>query len=211
MELDLRVRQRRGAGAARRLPASSQRRSMNTATQIEASKRMRIGTVWRTIETRSTPGRRTTAMMQRPTPMRRFRRRHAVERTPSRTSPRMKIGSSKTSAAADDRDRRERVVLARADLGVVQLRVVFEEERNRVREHDPVGKGHPAARRTVEMATKKSTTIRWACSSNGGREEGPGLPDEDRDRERHSRVEGDVERRRERLGRAKRDRLHVVG
>ena len=36
-------------------------------------------------------------MMQRPTPMRRLLRSCAAETTPSRTRPRMKIGSSKST------------------------------------------------------------------------------------------------------------------
>jgi len=78
-----------------RTPLACQRRSKNTDTQIDASKSARMGSAWSAIETKSTPGRSTTAINAIPTPIRRFLLSRWDERMPSRTRPRMKMGSSK--------------------------------------------------------------------------------------------------------------------
>src|SRR3954470_7757080 len=83
------------SGSPGSTPCAAQRFSKKTAAQIDPSKSKSTGTACRPIDTKSTPGRRTTTMMQMPTPIRRLLRSRAAETIPSRTRPRMKIGSSK--------------------------------------------------------------------------------------------------------------------
>ena len=112
--------------------------------------------------------------------------------------------------AGQDRDDRERVVLLRAHLRVVEVGVVVEQERDGGRKHDPVGEGHPD-REQHGRDDHEVDDCALGALLEGRREERPELPDEDRDRERDRGVERDVERRRERLRRAERQRLRPFG
>src|SRR5262249_45924906 len=83
VELDLRVRHSVN-GSPGSTPCAAQRFSKKTAAQIEPSNKRSTGIAWSVIETKSTPGSRTTMMMQTPTPIRRLLRRFAAETIPSR-------------------------------------------------------------------------------------------------------------------------------
>src|SRR5918999_163626 len=75
--------------------ALARRRSTTGAAQIEASKRMSSGIVWRILVTGSMPGSATETATSTTTPVLRLRRSLAALRTPSRTRPSRKTGSSK--------------------------------------------------------------------------------------------------------------------
>ena len=100
----------------------------------------------------------------------------------------------------EDAERDEREVVARPDLDVEELLLVV-----RRGSRAPLGRrcsrrtaGRPA-KSTVAKATK-TATIRWECSSNGGRQEAPDLPEDDRQREREPGVEAHLDGREEGLG-----------
>ena len=117
----------------RRRTSRCQRLSSSTASQIDPSNRSTSGITSNASETGSTVGRSAAKTSRMTNAIRRFRRSVSVESTRSRTSASTKIGSRKAMPAAEQEERDERVVVARADLDVVELVVVRREEVERAR------------------------------------------------------------------------------
>jgi hypothetical protein len=104
----------------------------------------------------------------------------------------------------EQRERDEREVVARPDLRRVEVGVVVDEERQRLREDDDVAERHPGGEeRGREHDEHAEHTLR--VLPHRRREERPDLPQQDRQDERDRRVEADLERREERLGDTERD------
>ena len=112
----------------------------------------------------------------------------------------------------DDREQhrgREREVVTRADLDPVERVVVVREEMQRIRQHDPVAEREPADReRAREQHHQHGRALRALVE--GGREEGPELPEQDGQADHDGRVDADHERGHERLGDAEGDQLPLV-
>ena len=172
VELDLRIHQLSPvpvSGSPGRTPCAAQRFSKKTAAQIEPSNSRSTGIIWSPIETKSTPGSRTTMTMQIPTPIRRLLRSRAGREDPEAHEPEDEDRQLEEDPAREDRDDRERVVVLRTHLRVVEAGVEVEEERHRGREHDPVGEGHPGRQQHRRDDTSLKTVCCWRSSNAGAR------------------------------------------
>ena len=120
----------------RPVPPSASRRSRR------ARSRLRRGRGAGPPGTSSSPGRRPGSAAARATqitiPMRRLRRSLSALSTPIRTSPSRSTGSSKRTPVTIEVIPTKRVVVARAQLDVVLIRVEADEERRRRGKHDEV-------------------------------------------------------------------------
>ena len=198
-------------GSALRLGAArSQRRSMKTESQMESSKRTRSGTTSSTSETGSTVGR-----MIANASIGRSRCAGCVAagsraEGPDAHEAQDEDGHLERDPEREQRQRDEREEVARPDLLDVQLRVVVDEELERPGQHDHVTEGHACGEEERREHDEHADDALRALG-DGGREERPDLPEDERQHDRERRVEAHLERRRERLRDAERDERRPLG
>ncbi len=186
-----------------------QRRSMKTESQMDISKRMSSGMVSNASETGSTVGRRIANMSSATYAIRRFERRRSGGQDAKAHEPEDEDRHEERQSAGEQRHRSKRVVVARADLNVVDVRVVRREEVERSGQDDRVHERHADdEERRGEDDEHEDDALEVRL--NGGREERPRLPEHDRQGKCECGDHAHLHRGRERLGDTERHELLVV-
>ena len=146
---------------------------------MESSKRRSSGTTSNASETGSTVGSRIAKTSSTTKAIRRLLRSRSRRQDAKPYEPEHEDRHQEGEPAGEQRQRGEGVVVARADLDVVELLVVRREEVERAREHDEVHERDPADEQGGREHDEDEHDA-FEVRLDGRREERPDLPEEHR-------------------------------